>query len=233
MRFTFGGVDFSCKDATPSFHRTLNDLFPLSYVSFLVAKTYGEDTGIKQQVLDALSPFQIVSKAWAVNSLRYVPIFRSVYYPGSWLGQLPVAVQNGYQKDYNRYGYTVSHVLIDKDPVCSAVASVAVGTHLVGTLSKVLVQDIYDLAPVSEPSTFVWTGLEHFDLEKVRRWVRSCPTGTTFLFQGTDMPAEDHVSPISSPKDILSALEIGVGQVKLQGSLSSCIGNRHQVVFTL
>lgn len=234
MDFTFGGVEFSCTGVTsPDFSRTRNDVLPLDYTSFLVAKTYGASTELRQQVLDALSPFQLVSKAWAISTLRCYPIFRSLYYPGSWLGQLAIAMQSAYQKDYVRHGFKASHTLIDLDSQCSAVAGEAAGIFLADAKSKVLVQDIFDLEPPSEGALIVWTGLEHFDLDKVRRWIHQCPTGTTFLFQGTDMPAPDHVSPISSPRVLLHELEIYPTQAHFQGSLISSVGNRHQVTFTL
>lgn len=234
MEFTFGGVSFACPDASITFPQVLDSLFPLDYVSFLVAKTYDDasGTGIKQQVLDALSPFQLVSKAWAVHALRRVSIFRPCYYPGSWLGQLAVAVQHAYRKDYDRNGFQLNQTLVDLDPECCAVARDAARRFLSEEYS-VLTLDVHDLAPPSEPSLVLWTGLEHFDLEKVRLWVHDCPAGTTFLFQGTNMPAPDHVSPISCSKQILSALGVNTGNVNFKGSLYSSVGTRHQVVFTL
>lgn len=234
MNFTFGGVDFSCSDAKFSFPRVLGNLLPLDYVSSLVAKTYDDTTGtgIKQQVLDALSPFQLVSKAWAVYALRCVPIYKPCYYPGSWFGQLAVAVQHVYREDYARWELPVSHTLIDLDPECCAVARSVTDSFLTSG-SSVLTLDIHELAPPSEPSVVLWTGLEHFDLDKVQNWVHNCPIGTIFLCQGTDMPAPDHVSPISSPEHILSALRVDPNKVNGKGSLYCSIGTRHQVVFTL
>jgi ADP-dependent phosphofructokinase/glucokinase len=84
----------------------------------------------------------------------------------------------------------------------------------------------------------MWTGLEHFDMMKVKRMVHKFPTGTTFLFQGTDMQASDHVNLITSCEDIISGLEIDPSWILSRDSLcasigDSMIGNRHQVVFTL
>ncbi len=230
MDFTFGGVKFVCKDSQ-SFSRVLNEVLPLGYISFLVAKTY-DDPGLKQQVLDALSPFQLVSKAWAVSTLKQVNIFRNIYYPGSWLGQLAVSIQHTHKNDYARCGVTVEHTLIDQDLRCCDVAKAAVAPYIPSQCS-VLVGDALTLKPPVESSLFVWTGLEHFDLKKVRQLVRACPAGTTFLFQGTDMPAPDHINPISSPDQILSALDVDSYKVCTKGSLYSSVGNRHQAVFTI
>jgi hypothetical protein len=229
MDFTFGGVTFVCEDAQ-SFSRVLNEVLPLGYISFLVAKTY-DDPDLKQQVLDALSPFQLVSKAWAVSTLKQVNIFRTTYYPGSWFGQLATSIHHTYKNDYARCGVTVEHVLIDLDPRCSAVAKDVVTWYLTRS-PWIVVGDLFTLSPPTEPSLFVWTGLEHFDLEKVRQLVHACPTGTTFLFQGTDMPAPDHINPISSSDQILLALGVDSSKVCTKGSLYSSVGNRHQVVFT-
>lgn len=228
MNFTFGGVTFSCEGDRGSIKQTLNGLLPLSYVSFLVAQSYNSPE-LRQQVLDALSPFQLVSKAWAVAVLRHEITARYVYYPGSWLGQLAVAIQNKYRADYS-----LKHFLIDKDPVCSEVARQAMSMYIPGT-PCVMETDVFStsLPEYEERSLVVWTGLEHFDLEKVRGWVHLCPAGTTFLFQGTDMPAPDHVSPISSPEEILAALDVDPKSAYYKGSLLSHIGNRHQVVFTV
>ncbi len=231
MDFTFGGVKFSCKDASPSFSRILVDILPLDYISFLVTYTYSAPC-LKQPVLDALSPFQLVSKAWAVSALKYVPSFKSVYYPGSWFGQLAVSVHHTYKSDHARHGNTVEHTLVDLDLRSCDVAKAVIAPYM-PRQHIVLVGDALTLRPPTEPSLFLWTGLEHFNLEKVKQFVRRSLPGTTFLFQGTDMPAPDHISPISSPDVILAALDVDPESVSYKGSILSHIGNRHQVVFTV
>lgn len=230
MKFSFGGVDFLCEGDHGYIKQTLKSLLPLDYVSFLAAQSYNSHD-LRQQVLDALSPFQLVSKAWAVSVLRHEITDRYVYYPGSWLGQLAVAIHHKYKDDHS-----LKHVLIDKDPVCSEVARQAMSLYAPG-MPCVMATDVFStsLPEYQKRSLVMWTGLEHFDLNKVRDYVHYRPfaSGTTFLFQGTDMPAPDHISPISSPDVILAALDIDPDSVYYKGSLLSHIGNRHQVVFTI
>ncbi len=230
MTAIFGGLEFSSTSRMPPYDS--NCFLPISYVSFLVSQSYGASEEVRQSIFDALSPFQLLSKAWSTYTVRQLINHYhvgSVYYPGSWFGQSCVSLRGQFLLESSQ------HILVDKDPVCSDIAHKGMRFHCYGT--QVLCEDFLSLSIPKEkdPPLVVWTGLEHFDLAKVREFLKQFQAGTLFLFQGTDMPAPDHISPIYSPGELLRSLGLGTHNcvVKDKGSIFSAVGNRHQVVVTI
>lgn len=208
----------------------------VEYLSALVTHSYGGDEGVRQAIFDALSPFQTISKLWAVYQLQqFAPALlegqQNFIFIGSWFGQLPMMFDRAYRHDYKRYGIS-SKLLVDKDHTAQYIAEKA----LHGRLSNVEFEcaDIFNKnfqLDTSNDPIIVWTGIEHFYSEQVdqriQEWRRP---GMRFLLQGTNMPAEDHVNPVNSISDLEQYFH--GGQVKYQGQLETTLGTRYMVAYT-
>lgn len=203
----------------------------LNYVSKLVSYTYGSSPELKQAVLDSLSPFQLASKVWASNCMRLMlqvanerdaPVDQLVYI-GSWFGQQHV-MANLYLDDQ------IPALLIDKDPSSGRIADQCIAeSRITNVKFKTLDIADFDWDSLSESSMVIWTGCEHFDPKEIER--ATCDhdlTDQTWILQGTDMPAVDHINLITTENDL--AKYFYTDPVYL-GKMSTPLGNRFMVAF--
>lgn len=210
------------------------------YISALTSLTYDPDLGDRrpsfvQAVLDACSPFQLVSKFLAADLVvdalaqRDVePNAPDIYHIGSWFGQL-AAITNAYGRN---------HFLIDKDPWCAWVTD-RILPMVFRSRTRSYRSRTVDVAEFKHPilgsaaakEDFVtWTGLEHFDPRTVQEYIKNAPNLVTYIFMATDMPAPDHVYPYTSVSSILEVLADLPMEISRTGALQSAVGNRYYVV---
>jgi hypothetical protein len=185
----------------------------------------------KQALLDALSPFQIVSKYWstmAINELVLLdPNVETIVFVGSWYGQQS-AMSSRFVRDYRDHRI----YLVDKDPVASRIAQYLIKHDSYHRRCEPVVwmKDIYDLSSEFPPDTlFVWNGLEHFDNNDVEKFLEQ-NTESTFLFQSTSMEAKDHANLARDIEDLLAPLPAGWDAgVVYRGELQCELGSRYML----
>lgn len=212
------------------------------YMSSLVAESYRRDIDIKQQVLDALSPFQSMSKAWAaavldlvlneVNDDECLKPDLSVTHCGSWFGQ-----QAAILLENNRFRSRLyEQTLIDLDLTAMLVADRVLSIY--GKQDQIpyrnfAVSDVANYPFVGKDSNLnvvMWTGVEHFDPDQVKASVQTATDNTLFILQGTDMFAPDHINPIHKREDLVDWM-VSDGQIQYTlyflGTMQCPYGSRH------
>lgn len=214
----------------------LDSNLPIDLVSGLVSQTYARPE-IKQQVLDALSPFQIASKLWAVSVLHKIigdDYERSPFvYFGSWFGQLNSLMARRIANYVTR-----DVMMFDIDPQACSVARWIVEqdqwqqptNQVKAILGDALQFDLSAFADETAASPIVvWTGVEHFDAEAVKRYIKDHEGAkAVYLLQGTDMPAPDHVGLVSSCEELEQYFD---GVPIYSAQLKTAVGSRYQLVF--
>lgn len=201
QNFEFGGVQFeieeewtngkSYRPLAPYLHQVPHAYS--SFMSHLVALTYEPQAHYqKQDVLDALSPFQVMSKMWAATLFQHLAVSpRKILYPGAWYGQLYALIQVlGFNGQHN-----AEHDLLDKDGRMKWWH-----TELLKSFTfKTVLQDLNQLhaEDLKEYDVVLWTGVEHFDNDLVQATVSSLAPQTLVILQCTDLKDEDHINPIS------------------------------------
>lgn len=215
----------------------LFNFLPVDMVTTLASLSY-KYPDIKQPVLDALSSFQILSKLWAASVMSKVIVKGSRSRPfvhfGSWFGQLNCIMA----RQVPEYLYS-KIVLIDQDPLACLVArevikndyffngSESLITVITGDALDFSLKDFADT--LQQKPVVLWTGVEHFKYNDVADYIdRYADVGATYLLQGTDMPAEDHVCPITSCNQLEQYFD---GTPLYSASLKADVGTRFQIVF--
>lgn len=214
----------------------LNSFIPVDLVTGLVSHTY-ERPEWKQPVLDALSPFQITSKLWATSVLAKIigeDYERSpILFFGSWFGQMNSLLARKMLNYHNR-----RVALIDIDPLACQMAQYVRESDqwLISQQDVAIVCGdalTYDLSAFADECgaepIVVWTGIEHFEEGKVKRYIEDHQGAKAiYLLQGTNMPADDHVNPITS----CEALEQYFDSSPIYSAeLKTELGSRFQLVF--
>lgn len=211
LEFEFQFYDDTCMQERGSILTTVQNHFHPSYIAGLVAATYGRPN-IKQAVLDALSPFQMMSKSWMSSLVAYAiqqvaneeydghyPDF-NLRYHGSWFGQ------SAHLDNQHVDGPQVeSMTLIDLDENAMDVARHMSVDKCAGLGNNVayVVGDALDYPFASEErNVVIWNGVEHFPKGSVQKFIAQAPRGTLFCLQGTDMPAPDHINPVIEISDL-------------------------------
>jgi hypothetical protein len=211
---------------------------PTELVCRLASLTY-EHPSIKQAVLDALTPFQILSKQWAVTAMAHFLDTNEddrspIVYVGSWFGQTH-ALASRVLSNYAHRQIT----LIDLDPEACAVSRKLIETD---SWQRGFVENVnvvcgdaltFDLSAYADECgadpIVVWTGIEHFDGDAVKQYIRDHEgCDPLYLLQGTNMPATDHVNLIASCEDLEQYFE---GDPIYSARLKTAIGDRFQTVF--
>jgi hypothetical protein len=204
---------------------------PIRFVASLVRETYSKGTAFQQSVIDALSPFQLASKLWASNAVRYITITRSkpiscIYYFGAWFslqGALDrLIVGEGFKQPKKIY--------IDLDATSLMVGQGAHVDNGTAANSNWQCQNVWSLDPlILEPNSLViWTGIEHFDPVKIKQLIEYASSNITWLLQGTNMPADDHTNLVHSVEDLSKYFNT---EPLLQGEMKTPIGSRFMAVF--
>lgn len=169
----------------------------------------------KQEVLDALSPFQIVSKLWAAGIIRNVADYEHspdrIAFFGSWFGQQSALLSRQIR------GYSNNEVfLVDKrKDACEAAEFLLRGDdkHSEGGNVKIVQQDAltWEFPAVNEKiagfvnDLVVWNGIEHFDMLGVAEYINAHPK-VAFCLQGTDLQDPDHINLVKSINDLIEIL---------------------------
>lgn len=198
----------------------------------------------RQAILDALSPFQILSKMWATYiagealALSGQKEVRAVF-PGSWFGQqLSLLRRNSRLRLHHP-------ILIDMDPRAVEFSKSLLFTcdpfglgdgekkaifHAGDIFSKE-VQDHEDWMGLPDDTLFVWNGLEHFDPEKTKELISKWPSAS-FCLQSTNMEAEDHNFTCESIEDLLSYVPADrKADIRYVGEIQADFGTRYMVMF--
>lgn len=246
--FRYAGIDFEIT----SWRKPLGMLpgtsdLPIEIVSMLAAETYG--TNKQQSVIDALSPFQIMSKAMAVRGLEAMMLLKGprnndLVYFGSWFGQQAILDYLWWAKTPVswRPGAIDSLTLVDLDQkaldiserLLSQVSASLVGIAEVETQFKACDALGYYPKWSDAPGIIIWTGLEHFDQNKAARYIRYAQPGTRFLIQATDMPGEDHHTTFHGTYAFANLWADRPVSVSVESCLASTLGwNRWMVGFTV
>lgn len=214
----------------------LDSNLPIDLVSGLVSQSYARPD-IKQQVLDALSPFQVLSKLWATSVLSKIigeDYERSPFvYIGSWFGQLNSLMSRRVDNYLTR-----DVIMLDMDPTACAVSKWLVEHdqwQSPTTQVKVILGDamLFDLSVLADDQAaspiVVWTGVEHFDPKAVKSYINDhAGAKAVFLLQGTDMPAPDHVGLVHSCEELEQYFD---GTPIYSARLKTAVGSRYQMVF--
>lgn len=207
----------------------IQDTTPGNFVASLVRQSYHKDIEFKQSVLDALSPFQILSRRWASNAYLWLwaqfPM-KKVYYFGSWFGMQGAfdALRIGYKDDQtSRYYFDLDKTAL----VVSETAHRDNGTHNNSSWGHT---DVWDLNPASldAGSLVVWTGIEHFEPNRILNFISRAHPTIRWLLQGTNMPADDHTNLVHSVEDLSKYFNT---EPLLQGEMKTPIGSRFMAVF--
>lgn len=240
---TFGGLSYELGySSTADSERDkkaeyLHAHLPIDLVSGLSALTY-KYPQLKQQVLDALSPFQIISKQWACSVLNSVladsyPRSPFVYF-GSWFGQLN-SIMSRRIPGYGQRRVT----LVDLDPLACEAARDLLAADVWQKATKGSVSVVcgdalnFDLSAYAEEQgaepIVVWTGIEHFDREKVKDYIRDHEDcSALYLLQGTNMPADDHIHLIKECYDLEEYFD---GDLIYSAQIRTAVGDRFQTIF--
>jgi hypothetical protein len=215
----------------------LHSYLPTDLVCSLVSNSY-ERPEWKQQVLDALSPFQIISKQWVCSVLSDVmkdSYERSPFvYFGSWFGQLNSLMSRRVQNYFAR-----DVVMIDLDSSATEMSRrVLADDHWQLPSAenvKIITGDAlaFDLAAFAEEQgaapIVVWTGIEHFDPDDVKAYLHDQrESNAMYLLQGTNMPAPDHKALITSCLQLEQYFD---GDTIYSAQLKTGIGSRFMTVF--
>lgn len=214
----------------------LDSNLPVDLVCGLASQTYARPE-IKQQVLDALSPFQVMSKLWATSVLNKIigdDYERSpIVFFGSWFGQLNSLMSRRLANYVTR-----DVVMLDIDPQACAVARWVVEqdqwqqptNQVKVVLADALYFDLSSFADEHAASPIVvWTGIEHFDADAVKRYIKDHEGAkAVYLLQGTDMPAPDHVGLLHSCEELEQYFD---GTPIYSAQLNTAVGARYQLVF--
>lgn len=231
--FDFAGTQFDLVrnegiiSANPSSMMTV----PAALVGGLSSASY-QFPDEKQAILDALSPFQLISKYWSTMAMNHLldiaPDTEKIVYVGSWFGQQSALAQR-ICREYNNYAV----YLVDKDPVASRVAQYLIKHDAYHRRSEptVWMKDIFMLSNEFPANTvFVWNGLEHFDSNDVEMFLEH-NTESSFIFQSTSMQANDHVNLAGDVDDILDVLPTGWDEgILYKGELQCDLGSRYMMV---
>ena len=203
---------------------------PTALVCGLAAMSY-QFPEQKQPILDALTPFQIVSKIWSSQCVQDVMQLedsvehQQMIFVGSWFGQQS-AMMARWAGGYGEW--TVQ--LVDKDLEACRVAQTLLRTDSYHRRlqPKVVNRDIFELT--FDPGTlFVWNGLEHFESSDVEAFLEK-HTECAFVFQSTSMPANDHINLANDISDLLTVLPTGWDDgILYKGELSTQIGSRYMM----
>ena len=201
---------------------------PLSLVCGMSRASY-EFVEQKQALLDALSPFQIVSKMWSITAtasmLERVPDTDHIVYVGSWFGQQS-AIACRHIPNYGEFVITC----VDKDP-----AATHVGRYLLKcdsyhrrNLPDFVTKDIFEMS-FEANTLFVWNGLEHFDANEVEKFLER-HTECSFIFQSTSMEAADHTNLAHDVEDLLNVLPAAWDDgIVYRGEIECDLGSRYMM----
>lgn len=200
---------------------------PVALVCGLAAASY-EFPEQKQAILDALTPFQIVSKIWSSQCAQDIMRMedsdetRHIVHVGSWFGQQSaLMVRSGAYYDW-------SVQLVDKDPEACRVAAALLRMDSYHRRAKPVItpRDIFELETFAPGTTFVWNGLEHFEPADVEKFLDR-NSECAFVFQSTSMPATDHNNLAFCVDDILKAVPAGWDDgIVYKGELQTELGSR-------
>lgn len=239
-----GGTDYSIEysptleNQEEEFRATeyLDSNLPVDLVCGLASQTYARPD-IKQAVLDALSPFQTASKLWATSVLHKIigdDYERSPFvFFGSWFGQLNslmarritnYVTRDVVMLDIDGEASAVAHWLLKQDQWQQPTDQVKV------VLGDALQFDLSAFADEQAASPIVvWTGIEHFDAEQVKRYIKDHEGAkAVYLLQGTNMPAPDHVGLLHSCEQLEQYFD---GTPIYSAQLKTAVGARYQLVF--
>lgn len=252
--YKLGGVDFTYNGELHllSGYDSSLSLAPMSIpanlVSGLVNASYAFPEH-KQSILDALSPFQLMSKFWVSSVLGTVltrmdvPSGTAGYasqfvFPGSWYGQQLSLLRR------NSSLSLIAPILVDLDPVACDIANAlgradpyGFGTVRDEHTARVHNLDIfspeYQRLPIVGDAVYVWNGLEHFDPALVKKFVSDRP-GSIFCVQGTNMVHRDgdHVDEclVSTTEELYEKFFPEDRSVLFEGTLSCFVGDRFMLV---
>ena len=162
----------------------------------------------KQAILDALSPFQFVSKVWSIGALAQMleldPDITDIVFVGSWFGQQSAMAC---RMVTNLNDYQV--VLVDKDPEAHRVAQYLLkcDSYHRRAAPTLLNKDIFEMQ-FDSGALFVWSGLEHFDDNDVEKFLEK-HSACSFIFQSTDMENDQHGNKAYEVDDILESVPAG------------------------
>lgn len=215
----------------------LDSNLPVDLVCALISSTYQREPFHVKQVMDSLTPFQIVSKMWACSVLSKIigdDYGRSPFvYPGAWFGQLN-ALMSRRIADY----ITRQVVLLDLDQNAVNTAWWVLQTDQWQSPTdqvKIIQGDAltFDLSSYADECAaspiVVWTGIEHFDPESVKKYIKDHDGAkAVYLLQGTNMPAPDHPGLINSYEELEQYFD---GTPIYSAKLKTAIGERFQLVF--
>lgn len=233
IEFDVAGTRFELVQDEGAFHANPSSMMalPAALVCGISSASY-QFPDQKQALLDALSPFQIVSKYWSTMALNIIlefdPDAEHVVYVGSWFGQQS-AMATRTVMNYTNYGVD----LVDKDPVACRIAQFLIKADPYHARCDPLVRtaDIFDLSHKYRAGTvFVWNGLEHFDNNDVETFLEK-NTESTFIFQSTSMEAADHTNCAGHIDDLLSCLPVGWEDgIVYRGEIQCDLGSRYMLV---
>jgi len=72
----------------------------------------------------------------------------------------------------------------------------------------------------------VWTGIEHFDPVQIQQFVDRMPKHWTYLLQGTNMPAPDHINPVCCVEDLSKYFNT---EPLVKGEMKTPLGSRFMI----
>ena len=214
---------------------------PIEVVSGMSRLTYSNPKMV-QQVLDALSPFQLMSKMWAaqicatfLDNTREGQSITHATMPGSWLGQ-----QSAFLCRASRTYSDVQVSMIDSDYQAVQAAKLLhtwdsyhnrMNVDFVHSdiFSDSLNDDENNLENSLSKRLIIWNGLEHFDPEKVKKFLQK--SNASICLQSTSMKAEDHSHTVNCIEELLEYLpDRYADRGYYAGSLEGPLGVRYMVL---
>lgn len=248
-KFTIGGLSLDLiEDADNEFVFVPSSFqLPVDLVCGLSAASY-EFPDQKQNILDALSPFQIASKLWSTSiSCDVIDEIGNdqklmVVFPGGWYGQQSALMcrrSHEYRSamkcviDKDKKSLDVFMKLIECDPYHKMFAPSYVCADFFADIdwngqSEELKSKIVSMREGGN-FVYVWNGIEHFDEDEVKDLIVNCPEAT-FVMQSTNMKHDDHSALCESLEYLCDYVPMD-RDIMYKGELKCDLGSRFMIAF--
>lgn len=171
----------------------------------------------KEQMRDALSSGQLLSKKWLIDTLnRVYPLPMRVVVVGGWIGLIASALNEMHDR------YTADS--LDIDPNAAKIADQV----LAGSLGKSILADMYDF-DYKRYGCVINTSMEH--IPDTRQWIDLIDAGTLIVAQSNNARhISDHVNCVDSATELAESLNLS--DVHYCGELKFPMYTRYMVIGT-
>jgi hypothetical protein len=248
---TIGGVlfnltEFEHADALRAYrprYRHSDLSLPIDMVTGMANASYAYP-GEEQQILAALTPFQIISKLWANQIVgkavtgEQSQIEEQFIFPGAWYGQQMALLRRNTRVrmllplliDMDKNACSICRSLLAWDPYARG-RERQEATLIKGDVFDQEMDQFVEWTQRSPTAIYVWNGLEHFDPQLVRQFMVDNDKAT-FCVQSTNMPADDHKFMCKDIYDLLDYVPTKRRKaIQYAGQIESPFGSRFMVMF--